>query len=89
MLVLLMASTLRDQPPSVVFEQANELAELHASIVPGLSAGPCPERSGEAERRSAYEKFAVRAIPGSAHLRIPACAGILLLGGVAGVVRTG
>jgi len=29
MLVLLMASTLRDQLPSIVFEQPDELAELH------------------------------------------------------------
>lgn len=28
-LVLLMASALRHQPPSIVFEQPNELAELH------------------------------------------------------------
>jgi hypothetical protein len=52
MLVLLMASTLRHQLPSIIFEQPNELAELHAAIVPGLSAGPCPEKSGERERRS-------------------------------------
>jgi hypothetical protein len=31
MLVLLMASTLRDQLPAIVFEQPNELAELHAA----------------------------------------------------------
>lgn len=78
MLVLLMASTLRHQPPSVVFEQTNELAELHASIVLRLSAGPCPKRSGDAERRPGYENLAVRTMPGSAHLRILACAGILL-----------
>jgi hypothetical protein len=31
MLVLLMASTLRYQLPSIVFEQPNELAELHTA----------------------------------------------------------
>jgi hypothetical protein len=67
MLVLLMASALRHQPPSVVFEQTNELAELHAPIVPTLSAGPCPKRSDDAERRSGYEQLAVPTMLGSAH----------------------
>ena len=63
MLVLLMASTLRHPLPSIVFEQPNELAELHAPIVPRLSAGPCPEKSGEREGRSRDEDLAVRVIP--------------------------
>jgi hypothetical protein len=67
MLVLLMASTLRYQLPSIVFEEPSELAELHSPIVPRLSAGPCPEKSGERERRSGEEDLAVRAILGSAH----------------------
>jgi hypothetical protein len=41
MLILLMASALRHKPPSVVLEQSNELAQLHARIVPSSSAGPC------------------------------------------------
>ena len=40
MLVLPVASSLSHQLPSIVFEQANELAELHLRIVPSLSAGP-------------------------------------------------
>lgn len=39
MLVLLMASALRDQLRSVVFEDANELAELHSPIVPTPPTG--------------------------------------------------
>jgi len=43
MLVLLMASALRHELPSIVFEQPDELTKLHSPIVPGLSAGSCPE----------------------------------------------
>jgi hypothetical protein len=75
MLVLLMASTLRHQLPSIIFEQPNELAELHAAIVPRLSAGPRPEKSGDRERRSGEENLAVRVMLGSPHLRIPALRG--------------
>src|SRR5579862_6992774 len=67
MLVLLMASALRYQLPSVVFEQPNELAELHSPIVPRLSAGPCPERLDQRELRSGDEDLAVRERLGSAH----------------------
>lgn len=53
MLVLLVAAALRHQLPSIVFEQPNELAELHSPIVPSLPAGPCLEESGERERTPA------------------------------------
>jgi hypothetical protein len=67
MLVLPMASALCLELPSIVFEQPNELAELHSPIVPWLSAGPCPEKSGELERGSDDQNLAVRAMLGSAH----------------------
>jgi hypothetical protein len=90
MLVLLMAAALRDQLPSIVFEQSNELAELHSSIVPRFSAGPCPDESGERERRPSDDNLMVRAIPGSAPpLRIPAYAGIRVSEGVQRIARTG
>ncbi len=50
MLVLLMAATLRDQLPSVVFEQSNEFAELHtAHRAETLGRAMSPDESGERE----------------------------------------
>ena len=69
MLVLLMASTLRDQVPSIVFEQPNELAELHVAHRAERLDWPYLNESGEGERRTRDERLAVRAIPGTAHLR--------------------
>jgi hypothetical protein len=63
MSVLLMASALRNELPSVVFEQSDELAELHLPIVAGLSAGPCPAESGERERRASNDNLAVGVQP--------------------------
>ena len=71
MLVLLMASALRDQLPSIGFEQPNELAELHLSIVPRLSAGPCPESLASASsdpptRTSRFAQYPVGPITDTA-----------------------
>ena len=78
MFVLLMASTLRDQTPSIFFEHPNELTELHLPIVPRLSAGPRPGWSDERDRRPGDEDLAVRAIPGSAHEESPGNRAFLL-----------
>src|SRR5437867_11324112 len=59
MLVLLMASTLRDDTPSIVFEQPNQLTELHDVIVPRDSAGPCLHQSVEGQQRTRDERLAV------------------------------
>lgn len=60
MLVLLVASALRHRLPSIVFEQPNQLAELHSPILPGLPAGPCLEESGDGERRPGDDTSRVR-----------------------------
>jgi hypothetical protein len=39
MLVLLVATALRDELPAIVFEQPNELVELHTAHRGGASAG--------------------------------------------------
>src|SRR5579884_4190887 len=72
-----MASALRHELPSVVFEQPNELAEVHPAIVPGLSAGPRADESGEVERRAADENIAGRVCSCPAIFRVPAAAGNL------------
>ena len=66
MFVLLVASALSHELPSIVFEQPNQVSKLHLVIVPSDSAGSCPKQSGKRERHPSDEKLAVRAMLGSA-----------------------
>ena len=71
MVILLMASPLRDELPSIFFEQPNQLAKLHAPIVRGSRLGRASKSqvtaSGEPPTSiSRFAQYSVRPTRGCA-----------------------